>query len=327
MSAIFTGGNTRRFRENVSDCLWYRLMTVLATYLFLIVLMACAKGAPTQVTVDETPEPLQTTQPIPDAPADRFDIDVYLDDPNMFTPQIGDAIIWAANQWESVIVSGLPDVPASMYSHLSVIPKVGAVDDLLVGFVWKETDNPNAVATTHLTVARPVTQGGLPFYAEVWVYGFFRSLSLESQKVVILHEMGHALGFSRAYIGEHIEVSTGIRYYNGAHGVMGYREVLYAMGEKLSFAIPDLRIPMETETTHWKFPEMQWEIMQPYVAPQGVISKVTLGVLHDLGHVVDYTRAQKPHWALTKPAIGQPFFKHVHDHTHIHIVLPEGGQP
>lgn len=333
MSAIFTGGNTRRFKEcpaktgarsAQTGCTIYKLLQIWATVFLLTLLMACAKGAPTQVHVDETAEPLQETQPIP-VPQDRFRLTLYLGQPMGFPNDVYDAIIWAANQWENVVVSGLPDVPASMYSHLSILPPVVSVDDLLVQFIWKTSENPNAVATTHLTVARPAIQGGLPFYAEVWMYDYLRGLPQEQQRAVILHEIGHALGFSRAYMAEHLEVISGIRYYGGAHGVKGYREVLYALNEKLAISIPDLRVPMELETSHWKFPEMMWDIMQPYIAPQGAISKVTLGVLHDLGHVVDYTNAQMPHPALTKPAIGQPVFRHEHDHTHIHIVI--GGVP
>lgn len=332
MSAIFTGGNTRRFRgvtASVSRYLHkesrrYKAITKNATVFLVMVLIGCAKpNAPTQVHVDETPEPLQEAQPIP-VPQDRFRLTLYLDEPMGFPDDVYSAIVRAANQWESVIVSGLPDVPASMYSHLSIIPQVGAIDDLLVKFVWKETSNPFSVATMHLTVARPATMGGLPFYAEVWMYDYLKSLPQESQKAAILHEIGHALGFSRAYIEKYLEVVSSVKYYNGAHGVKGYREVLYYLGEKLSFAIPDLRIPMEMESTHWKYPEMMWDIMQPHVAPQSVISKVTLGMLHDLGHVVDYTKSQMPHPTLTKPAIGRSIFNHEHDHTHIHVVLPEG---
>ncbi len=312
MSAILTGGNKRPI---------YTLLQLGATCFILTVLMACAKvPAPTQVQVNETPEPLQSAQTVP-VPQERFDIGVYLDNPGTFPLEVSNAIIWARDQWEGVIVGGLPDMPAFTYSHISAIPPVARVDDLLVKFVWKVPTNPNAVATTHLTVARSPTMGGLPFYAEVWLYDYLNTLTQAQKRAVILHEIGHALGFSDVYIKEYLEVVSSVKYYSGAHGVQGYREVLYHLGEKLSFAIPDLRIPMEMETTHWKYPEMMWDIMQPYVAPQSVISKVTLGMLHDLGHVVDYNKAQMPHPVLTKPAIGQPVFKHVHDHTHIHIVV------
>lgn len=96
------------------------------------------------------------------------------------------------------------------------------------------------------------------------------------------------------------------------------------MGEKLAFGIPDLRVPM-AGTSHWRFPELQWDIMQPYGMPGSVLIKVTIGAMEDLGYKVNYFQAEYPPSNLTKPAIGRPIFKH--DHTHnIHVVLSERGQ-
>ena len=349
MGAILTGGNTLKYigvtasvigvtasvigvTASVSRCLHketriYKTLQIWATYFCIAVLWGCAgKEMPTQVHVDETPEPLQEAQPVPVVSQEGFDIAVYLDDPNTFPLDAANAIIWARNQWDGVIVEGLPDIPSSAYSHLTMIPSVGKIDDLLVQFVWKGTreDRPNAVATTYMTISRrPPKDGGLPFYAEVWLYESFKSLSQWEQRVVILHEFGHAFGFSEVYMEKHLETISGIRYYTGGHAVKGYREVLYAMGERLAFAIPNLHVPMELETTHWKYPEMDWDVMQPYIAGQNNITLVTLGVLLDLGYIVDVSKAQMPNPTLTKPAIGQPVFKH--DHSHIHLVLPEGS--
>ena len=133
----------------------------------------------------------------------------------------------------------------------------------------------------------------LPFYSEVWIYDGLLdpNYTTQDRTNVLIHEFAHALGFNEYVIGKTAGTETVgvIPFFNDANAIAAYREILYHyMGEKLAFGIPDLRVPMVGDL-HWRFPELQWDIMQPYGMLGAVLTKVTIGAMEDLGYKVDYS--------------------------------------
>ena len=323
MSAILTGGNKRPI---------YTLLQLGAISFILTLLMACAK-VPTQPedVLQSVDEPVQSQQTTPLPGLETFAITLIIENNMPHYLTVLRAVNEARNKWESVITTGLPGVLESEFSQLQV-PELAQsgimyIDDIVIVVRWKGSDDHRVANVPFIAPREEPTY--LPYYSEVWIYDGFLDPNYNAQDRtnVIIHEFAHALGFNEYVIGKTAGTETVgvIPFFNGANAIAAYREILYHyMGEKLAFGIPDLRVPM-VGTSHWRYPELQWDIMQPYGMPGSVLTKVTVGAMEDLGYKVDYSQAEYPPRNLTKPAIGQPVFKH--DHTHIHVVLPEGRQP
>ena len=218
-------------------------------------------------------------------------------------------ILTAATTWEGVIVEGVPDV-----NHLFVVDDI----DILVryGTHADSTVIASAAATNFRTNADGTR--GPPYLGVITIYlalfddvGEMTGLGVfENLHNVMVHEIGHVLGFSDGFMDDKagIETVAGTRFFNGPLAANAYREILYnVMGERLAFAIPDLRVPMEMEGAHWKYPEMKWDVMGPYFTSGSVMSLVTIQTMADLGYVVDVRKATRPPGGLTKIVAGTAF--------------------
>ena len=228
-------------------------------------------------------------------------------------------IVEAKEIVEGIIVEGLPEVRI----HASI--REEPIDDLAVYIVMGQKENALAAASNILNR----NNNGLPYWGVLTIHkGLIdRNYSSSDWRQVIVHELIHILGFVEPTIqGNLTEKINGVRFFNGENAILGYRDILYnVMGEKTAFAIPDLRVPMAEHEhgTHWKYPEMKWEIMQRHFFRNASLTKVTLGALSDIGYKVDMTKAETPSRYYTKPAIAGPHF--ACDGQHIRVT--NGGAP
>ena len=215
-----------------------------------------------------------------------------------------------------IIVEGLSDV-----TH----PTLGAVDDLVVSVHWATENQQHTSGLDFLTyaTARPilfrttVDSLGLPYYGEVTIFPVMAdsSISQETQVRVLMHELCHIMGFTDQYIEYAVGTETinGVRYFNGIGAAEGYKLLLYyGLGEKLSYAIPGLRVPMMNDSPHWRFPTLNWELMSPFanvLSEKAYVTGVTMLAMRDLGYVVDTSMNETPPFqnAATKLAIGSHF--------------------
>lgn len=309
--------------------------------LTLVVLMSVygcgGKGVPVAPDIQTIGEPTQSQQTTPVVGGETFEVTVILDNKVTsikdagYTSQysaIYDAAVTAKSKWESVIVQGLPRVSEIETAQLN-IPElanggVTFIDDMVIVVRFKVVYDGDHVASVPFIAVRSGPTR-LPYYSEVWLYDGFLDpkYTAQDRANILIHEFAHALGFNEYVIGETVGAETVgvIPYFNGANAIAAYREILYHhMGEKLAFGIPGLRVPMAGEKSHWRFPELQWDIMQPYAMPGAVITKVTIGAMEDLGYKVDYSQAAYPRQHLTKPAIGRPIFRC--DGNALHRIVP-----
>ncbi len=275
-----------------------------------ILIVGCAKvPLPTQPEQREntTPNPLAVQEyepPIPEK--EPFNITIKgLEPYHMAT--YGLFARAAADKWEKIIVEGLPDV--------------GEIDDVVIEFQWGGT------VKNYLASARPSLQhlrhgSGLPCYGVITLYdpidGYINNYAdLKNSDItkIIFHEMGHILGFDLWTLtyggqGDKIESINGAQYFTGGTAIDAYREALYQQGEKLAYAIPDLRLPIEPDAFHWRYPALKWDVMAPFFHTDNVVTKVTICALDDMGYTVDLSQAEDPKPSrLTKPAIGRPIFR------------------
>ena len=281
-----------------------------AMLILLLFIAGCSKvPVPTQPEQRDntTPNPLvvQEYEP-PVAQKEPFNITIKgLDSPHMAAYLLFAAV--AADRWEKIIVEGLPDV--------------GDIDDVLIEFQWGGT-NENYLASARPSLQHLRHGSGLPCYGVITLYepidGYINNYAdLKNSDItkIIFHEMGHILAFDFwviAYGGQQdkIESINGTLYFTGETAIDAYREALYQQGEKLAYAIPDLRLPVEPDAFHWRYPALKWDIMAPFFHTDNVLTKVTICALDDMGYTVDLSQAEDPKPSrLSKPAIGRPIFR------------------
>ncbi|MEZ5774976.1 MAG: leishmanolysin-related zinc metalloendopeptidase [Hyphomicrobiaceae bacterium] len=166
----------------------------------------------------------------------------------------------------------------------------GFIDDLLIRAVVTPIDGPGGI----LGQAGPDwirTSSKLPYHGVM----FFDSADVASMHSggtltdVVLHEMGHVLGFGTLW--SYLGLSSGIRY-TGAHALTEYRSLTGDSGATF--------VPLEngggpgTAYSHWEEQLFDNELMTGYLGGFGSgnpISRTTIGALQDLGYTVNYAQA------------------------------------
>lgn len=320
MGAILTGGNT------LKKCASYKLLQTGATVFLLTTLMACAKvPAPVEPEMITDGEgDAQATQTIPTVQYEPFN---FTYDWQTSVPlEILMSASVAAQIWETFIVEGLPDVNDSRVG--------GHIDDLLVSISMATEDKPGAIGNT-LATAGPVyirsDSLGLPYYGRMVIYPALADtarFTMEEQTRIIMHELGHVLGFVDYYL-ERVGTETiaGVRYFNGTAAAEGYKLLLYyGLGEKLTYAIPGLRVPLMNDSPHWRFPALSWELMSPFAGVFGdkiYITGVTILAMKDLGYVTSSANTETPPFESVSTKLAVHKSRFFCDGTHMHVVAPK----
>jgi len=227
-------------------------------------------------------------------PAPGFQITISFPDNSLTTSQQA-VFQQAANRWQEIIVGDLPNVTD---------PATGQViDDILILATGPAIDGAGGIlGAAGPTEFRPGAKG-LPWKGEM----FFDSADIVSMetdgtfKDVILHEMGHVLGFGTLWtnFGYLQGGGTANPTYVGVNALREYRSI---------FGLPNAAgVPVEntggqgTADAHWRESVFVTELMTGYAEMPGTampISRITVGQFQDLGYQVNYAKADP----YTKPA-------------------------
>lgn len=190
---------------------------------------------------------------------------------------------WAAARWEEVIVGDIPDVND---------PALGDVDDfrMTVSMGLLDTASTGNQPGGTLANARPLEYrkdaGKLPWLGIAGVDP--TDANRPELRGILLHEFGHALGFTPgAEVFQRFVSGSG---FTGPQATQAYREIF---GNTATF------VPLETSGgsgtvgAHWSETIFGSELMTGYVNSVMQLSRVTVGAMADLGYVVNYAAADR----------------------------------
>lgn len=230
------------------------------------------------------------------------------------TPNQRTAFLDAAARWSSIVVSSFPAdlVTADPNSCGSNTPAINqSITSVLIYATIAPIDGPGQI----LGGASPCwvrIPGYLTLVGDM-TFDIADMPALESNNIlkpVILHEMGHVLGFGSlwTYVTPSLLTfgTTDSTYFNGPTAISRYNT---AGG---SIAFPSLyAVPVEntggpgTQDGHWRETVMTTELMTGYLAlGASPLSAITIGSLSDLGYSVNYTTADA--YLVTAPPFGAP---------------------
>jgi len=220
------------------------------------------------------------------SPTPVFQIVVVFPD-NSLTASQRAVFLQAAGRWSQIIVGDLPDVTyqGRVIDDVEIVATAPRIDG--VGGILGQA-GPTRIRT-----------GGdsLPYLGQME----FDSADVGSMVSngsftdVILHEMGHVLGFGTLWNYGSRNLVQGVGTSNpvfvGANAVREYQ----TMTGTLAASIPIENTGGEgTAGGHWRESVFSTELMTGYAEAPGVpmpISRMTVGALQDLGYTVDYAAA------------------------------------
>ena len=289
-------------------------------------------SSPTAPTAPETEEPAPPPPPPPPTP-DLFNITLHgVDDlPIAYWKKL--AIYKAARRWERVFVEGLPDITIpritlqGLPAPWSLYTEALDVDDIVIHVIY-DAGNPVRLFGRATAVQFPIRSGPVKIpLAAITLYPLMLSAEFNfgprDWEMVLMHEIGHALGFDEIVMHEQVGIETigGVPYFRGQRAAVGYSQILITIGEQMRHAeIDGFAVPMAADGSgHWKHPELIWDVMNPYARGSTVFSAVTIGAMADIGYKVDMSLGETPNVSpATKPALSHSFC----GGAQIHIITP-----
>ena len=187
----------------------------------------------------------------------------------------------SAAKWESILVG---DLPAS-----------GSIDDIVISAGASPINGPSGI----LGSAGPRNLRSGSFLPAGGTMNFDTADidSLEANgrlRDVILHEMGHALGFSSSVwtpLGLVTGLGTSAPLFTGANAVEEYNSI---------FNLTATTVPVEndggpgTAGSHWEESIFGEELMTGFLngGVKNPLSRMSVGAMEDMGYVVDYRGAE-----------------------------------
>jgi 20S proteasome alpha/beta subunit len=186
----------------------------------------------------------------------------------------------AAQRWQQIITADLPDVDSATYGH---------IDDLLISASVTSIDGPGGILGQAQADLFRSTGSHLPYHGIMqFDSADLAGLAANGQLYyVILHEMGHVLGFgSSLWSADGLTIGS---QYIGADAVNAYRQ----LGSG-----PTNSVPLETTggrgtaLVHWSESVFSNELMTGYISgTPDPLSILTVGAMQDLGYTVNYAAA------------------------------------
>ena len=207
----------------------------------------------------------------------EFNITLNFDGDTTYLKYFTEAVL----RWTEIIVGELSDV---------FDRRLGVIDDLFIEATVRYIDGPsNILGQAGATGYR---QESLIPYKGVMIFDSADLAMMEERGIlldVILHEMGHVLGFSK-YFFERLGLTSGFDY-TGSNAVLAYQNLT---GDSSLDSVPLDNTGGEGRAgSHWREGVFDRELMTGLSESSSPmpLSIVTVGAFKDLGYVVDYSKA------------------------------------
>ena len=201
----------------------------------------------------------------------QFNIDViYVD---QFETTVTTAVEAAVAKWEEIIVGDLSQQGA--IDDFEVTIQAGLLGDSDSDGAGGVLANAGPRAQRTASDANPY----LPYTGDVGI-DMADTGDLQQLTEVMIHELGHALGFVSGVIDDfdYLDANTN---FVGSQALAQYQKI--SPGAQ--------SVPMQVGGSHWDETEFGVEIMTPSWSPNSVVSMLTVGLFDDLGYDVDYSKA------------------------------------
>ena len=208
------------------------------------------------------------------------------------------AVQRAADRWENVIIGDKADVNfrinqfSQWNTHISARIRVNKLVDDLIIFVNEKSLPGDVVASTSVVLVG--TQTGLPVLATIAIDDRdLRDEQLDYLDQIMLHEVGHALGFGTTTVWDNLlrewpaSSSRDQPHFTGT-----FAGIMFDIAS--SYAYKGKTVPIDADGGHWLQSVVGDEIMAkgwtyPFRMP---ISEMTAGAFLDLGYDVSFWGAQ-----------------------------------
>jgi len=277
---------------------------------------------PTTVTARLTVEdgnsaPVTRTTSFSIAPGPTESFDIVLRGTDSLDPATAAAFTSAAQRWEQVITRGLPDFAGSLAGcQPAEYPIVGNVDDLVIDVAITPIDGPGEIlGQAGPSCLNPWTELAVSGVMEFDTADVVAMIGDGNFDDVVLHEMGHVLGFGTLW---DLTLYGGTRkVLQGAGGASPRFSGTRAMAEWS--ALGGLaNVPVEagggpgTAESHWRESNFGNELMTGWISTvANPLSALTLASLADLGYHVDLDAADVystpwPVWGAARRAAPAP---------------------
>ena len=280
--------------------------TRLGTAFAALALAACVDtqapdNTPTAPTTSKPPLPVLETMRLTTAAANGEAYTITLRFINPPTTAQRAFFETAAAKWQGIITDGVTDtegtIGARSCGNSFKTPSFkGLIDDVLVDVLLQEIDGPGAV----LGAAGPCLVRTDDFLT---VYGimFFDTADLafleqfDVLDEVIVHEMGHVLGFGTLWNFGGRSLLQGTNAdprFVGPNAIAGYHDV---GGRGATVPVEEDGGP-GTRFSHWDEETFDAELMTGFIAlGESPLSIMTIGSMQDLGYVTNPAAADKYH--------------------------------
>lgn len=249
-----------------------------------------------------------------------FDIELeFLSSAGQVSEQVRSSFVEAEAFWENVIVGDLPDVDVRF--EQACVPDQdayvqGLIDDLHIFVAVRSIDGVDGVLGAAGPCLSHSSRNNLPLagYMEFDSADLDRYADEGRLDEIIIHEMGHVLGFGGVLWGfpqdslngdpflvDPTNVQGGDPYPPDTHFVGPHAMAEFdAIG---GAAYSGAKVPVEnvggegTANGHWREDVMGNELMTSFMTNrEGVLSSVTIAALEDMGYTVNYGAASNYVW-------------------------------
>lgn len=253
------------------------------------------------VPADANSIPVNITGTATAVPASQFNIDVQFVGPTP-SPSRQAAFTNAATRWQQLIVGDIPAFTLNQACDTG-FPVPGSVDDIVIYAMIDSIDGPGQI----LGGAGPcfVRTGSLLPISGVMVFDSADVAGLEAQNQfvsVVLHEMGHALGFGTIW-GPASDPGLDLLrptpcaaqgFFRGASAIQAFWAAsttgLFPRTPVPIEDNPTLPCPGGTRDGHWREADLNAELMTGFLEAAGTptpLSAVSVASMRDLGYVVN----------------------------------------
>ena len=170
------------------------------------------------------------------------------------------------------------------------------IDDFVVFVDMRDYGTARPTASADSCRYRPSSHGGgqtLPYAGWLTINSRYQTVWGHTTAVfdrTIVHELGHALAFSRGVLDRSDHVRHSPRGFVGPIALAEWqRRGAQAFYSLTGITIPTDAIPLDGQ--HWD-DRLQGEIMTAGICAGSKITRLTVAVLADLGYTVDMTQAE-----------------------------------